>query len=71
MSRRLATPPCFYRVNDPRSRKLGYEVRIGWTKAKAGQHNKPKRKKYFGDATHGGQDAALAAAKVWAKEQRR
>lgn len=71
MTRRRTTPPGLYRVTDPASRKLGYEVRIGWTKAKAGRHNKPLHKKYFGDATHGSKEKALAAAERWAKRVRR
>ena len=65
----MKTPPGFYRVNDPANRKLGWLVRIGWTKAKSGQHNKPKHKKYFGDYTYGSARKALVAAKKWRGER--
>ena len=63
-------PPGLSRVDDDASRKHGYLVRLGWTKAtKKGRHNKPVHKKYFGDATFGSARRALAAAVRWREER--
>jgi len=60
--RRAILPPGVSRTDEPRWRKHGYTVRMGWSPKHRGQ---PKLKRFFGDYTHGSKREALRAASLF------
>jgi hypothetical protein len=58
-------PPGICRVEQPSTRTYGFVVRVGHRPSPKGW--RPKYTAYFGDHSHGGKKAALAAATRWLK----
>jgi hypothetical protein len=58
-------PPGICRVDQPSTRTYGYVVRVGHRRSPRGW--RPRFTAYFGDHSHGGKKAALAAAVRWLK----
>jgi len=58
-------PPGICRVEQPSTRTFGFVVRVGHRPSPKGW--RPKYTAYFGDHSHGGKKAALAAATRWLK----
>jgi hypothetical protein len=58
-------PPGICRVEQPTTRTYGFVVRVGHRPSPKGW--RPKYTAYFGDHSHGGKKAALAAATRWLK----
>ena len=56
-------PPGICRVEQPSTRTFGFVVRVGHRPSPKGW--RPKYTAYFGDHSHGGKKAALAAATKW------
>jgi hypothetical protein len=52
------------RIDQPSTRTHGWFVRIGYHQRKDGSYG-PRYTKYFGDASHGGKQKALAAAEKY------
>jgi hypothetical protein len=56
------------RIDQPSTRTFGWFVRIGFVTRKNGSSG-PKHSKFFGDASHGGPEKALRAARKWRNQQ--
>lgn len=64
--KKSALPAGISRIDQESTRTHGYFVRSGYHRTRDGKW-RPKQRKFFGDATHGGKAKALKAAAKWLK----
>jgi len=56
------------RIAQPSTRTFGWFVRIGFHTRRDGSYA-PRHTRFFGDASHGGPEKALRAARRWRNQQ--
>lgn len=64
--KKSALPPGISRIDQESTRTHGFFVRFGYHRTRDGAW-RPKHRRFFGDAGHGGKAKALKAAEKWLK----